>query len=78
VSRAAERERLDDPALGECIGDLARPGTLSSDADREVGSGIELCLDGTQATHHAFLPTRYRWVEQLLPQTPREAPRPVN
>jgi len=77
VSRAAERERLDDAPLGECIGDLARPGSLSSGADGQVGSGIELCLDGTEATHDAFHRGGTDRVEQLLPQTPCEASRPV-
>ena len=42
VGGAAERERLDDPALGQGARDLAGPGSLPPGADRQLGRGVGL------------------------------------
>jgi hypothetical protein len=77
VGGAAKRERLDDPPVGQGAGDLARPGPITSGTDGELGRGIELRLDGAQATDDAFDRFGADGVEQLLPHTPRESLGPV-
>ena len=77
VGGAAEREGLDDPAVGQRASDLARPGLLTSGTDGELGAGIGLGRDRAETTHDLFDRFGADRVQQLSSHAPCEGLRPV-
>ena len=78
VRGASKRERLDDPPVLQGASDLARPGSLTSGTDGELGGGIELSLDGAQPAHDRFDRCGTDRFEQLLPHPPGEGLGPAD